>query len=213
LTIDHGNTEHFGRGLTTALRLSAAVSILAAAGAPILARPVLAIFGPGYEQARYCLIAFATCTFAVAIKSIYIPARRAQGALGKAARAAALGAALELGAVELGLKLGGVTGVGIAFGTAMMLEAVFYWPTIGKARKSFGEQALGDVGLPVRKPRRLNFSRIFGVATLPVDEWPLPAATPMEESSAHVCSNACAIATARESPAASKPRRRSGTRY
>lgn len=143
LTLDSENPEHFGRGLNTALRLSGVVSVLAAAGAPILARPVLAMFGPGYEQARYCLIALATCTCASAVKSIYFPVRRAQGALRKAARAAALGAALELGAVELGLKLGAVTGVGIALGTAMVLEAVFFWPTIRKARQWSNLQATG----------------------------------------------------------------------
>ena len=141
LTLDPENAEHFGRGLTTALRLSGLVAVLAAAGAPILARPALAIFGSGYEQAHYCLVALATCTFPIAVKTIYIPVRRAQGALGKAARAVALGAALELGAVELGLKLGAVTGVGIAFATAMVLEALFYWPTIHKARQWSNPQA------------------------------------------------------------------------
>ncbi|MGO9154431.1 lipopolysaccharide biosynthesis protein [Mycobacterium sp.] len=143
LTLDRGNAEHFGPGLSTALRLSGVASVLAAAGAAALARPVLAIFGPEYEQARYCVIALATCTFAFAIKSIYIPVRRAQGALGKAALAVTLGTALELGAAELGLKLGAVTGVGIAFGAAVLLEAVCFWPTIHKARKSSNEQAIG----------------------------------------------------------------------
>jgi O-antigen/teichoic acid export membrane protein len=140
LTLDGGNAEHFGHGLSTALRLSGVVSVLAAAGAPILARPVLAIFGPEYEQARYCLIALATCTFANAVKFIYIPVRRAQGALGKAALAVTLGAALELGAAELGLKLGGVTGIGIALGTAMVVEAAIFWPHIRKARRRFDQQ-------------------------------------------------------------------------
>jgi O-antigen/teichoic acid export membrane protein len=143
LTLDRGNAEHFGRGLSTALRLSGMISVLAAAGAPTLARPVLGIFGPGYEQARYCFIALATCTFAIAIKQIYIPVRRAQGALGKAALAVILGAALEVGAAELGLKLGGVTGVGIAFGAATMLEAICFWPTIRRARKSFDQKVTG----------------------------------------------------------------------
>ncbi len=143
LTLDGGNAEHFDRGFSTALRLSGVVSVLAAAGAPVLARPVLAIFGRGYEQASHCLIALAACTFGIAIKQIYIPVRRAQGALGKAALAVTLGAALELGAAEVGLKLGGVTGVGIAFSTAMLLEALCYWPAVGKARKSSNQQATG----------------------------------------------------------------------
>jgi O-antigen/teichoic acid export membrane protein len=138
--LDSEHPEEFGHGLNTALRLSGVVSILAAAGAPIFARPLLAIFGPGYEQARYCLIVLAICTFASAIKSIYIAVRRAQGALGKAATATALGGALELIAAQVGLKSGGVTGIGIALGTAMVVEAAFYWPHIRKARRRFDQQ-------------------------------------------------------------------------
>ncbi|OBH04740.1 hypothetical protein A5696_03985 [Mycobacterium sp. E2699] len=141
LTLDHGNSDHFGRGLGTALRLSGVVSVLAAAGAAALAGPLLAIFGPGYAQARDCFIALAACTFPLAIKFIYIPVRRAQGALGKAALAVTLGAVLELGGAELGLKLGAVTGLGIAFGVATLLEAACFWPTIQKARKSSDRQA------------------------------------------------------------------------
>jgi O-antigen/teichoic acid export membrane protein len=142
LTLDRANPEHLGRGLNTALRLSGALSVLAAVGAPVMARPVLALFGPGYEHARYCLIALATCTFASAAKSIYIPVRIAQGALGTAARATIVGTGLELGAVELGLRLGAVTGVGIALGIAMIVEASFFWPTIHKARRWSAELAL-----------------------------------------------------------------------
>jgi Na+-driven multidrug efflux pump len=141
--LDSENSEEFGHGLNTALRLSGVVSILAAAGAPIFARPLLAIFGPGYEQARYCLIVLAICTFASAIKAIYIAVRRAQGALGKAATATALGGALELIAAQVGLKFGGVTGIGIAVGTAMVVEAAFYWPHIRKARRRFDQQDTG----------------------------------------------------------------------
>ena len=139
-TLDSEDPHHFGSGLNTALRASGVLSVLAAVGAPIMAYPLLAIFGPGYEQARYCLIALATCTFAAAIKAIYIAARRAQGALGKAATATTLGAALELIAVEVGLKLGGVTGIGIALGIAMVVQAAFFWPHIRKAQRRFDQQ-------------------------------------------------------------------------
>jgi O-antigen/teichoic acid export membrane protein len=136
------NTEHFERGLNTAIKFSAVVSLLAAAATPFLARPLLAIFGAGYEEARYCLIALAACTFASAVKSIYIGVRRAEGALGRAAGAASIGGALELAAVVMGLKLGGVTGVGIALGAAMVLEAVVFWPPILKARRRARQQAI-----------------------------------------------------------------------
>ena len=142
LTLDGGHAAHFDHGLRTALRLCGVVSVVAAVGAPIVARPVLAIFGPGYEQARFCFIALAVCTFANATKSIYIPVRKAQGALSKAALAVILGAALEVAAAELGLRLGGVTGVGIGFGAANVVEAMFFWPAIARARKSFDHKAI-----------------------------------------------------------------------
>jgi O-antigen/teichoic acid export membrane protein len=149
LTLDGGDANHFDHGLSVAVRLSGAVSALAAVGAPIVAGPVLAIFGPGYEQARYCLIALATCTFASAVKSIYIPVRRAQGALSRAALAVILGACIEVGAAEIGLRLGGVTGVGMAFGAAMVLEAIVFWPAIQKARTSIDPKTLDAKPIPV----------------------------------------------------------------
>jgi O-antigen/teichoic acid export membrane protein len=151
LTLDGGDTNHFDHGLSVALRVSAAVSVLTAVGAPIVAGPVLAVFGPGYEQARYCLIAFATCTFASAIKSIYVPVRRAQGALSKAAVAVILGACIEVGAAEIGLRLGGVTGVGMAFGAAMVLEALAFWPAIRRARMTIDQKPLDAKPIPVRQ--------------------------------------------------------------
>jgi O-antigen/teichoic acid export membrane protein len=138
--LDSENSEHFGVGLNTALRLSVVVSVLAAVVIPVVAYPLLAIFGPSYKDARYCLIILAICTFASAIKSIYISVRRAQGTLGRAAQAAALGGAFELAAVEIGLKLGSVTGVGIGLGAAMVIEAAFLWPPIMNARRHFNAQ-------------------------------------------------------------------------
>jgi len=133
--LNSGNPQHFHAGLSTAIRLSAVVSVLAAVGAPILARPMLGIFGPGYGEASYCLVVLAFCTFASAIKSIYIAVRRAQGALNTAAYAAVLGAILEIGAAEVGLKLGGITGIGIGLGAATLIEAAIFWPAIAKVRR------------------------------------------------------------------------------
>lgn len=126
--------ERFRDGLDTAIRLSIGISVLAIAGAPLLARPVLGIFGTNYEQASDCLMILTMCTVASATKSIYIAVRRAQGLMAKAARAACLGSVLELGAVEVGIQLGGLTEVGTALGAAMVLQAFFFGPVIAKAR-------------------------------------------------------------------------------
>lgn len=154
--LNSGDPEQFRAGLDTALRLSAVLSVLAAISAPILSGPLLRIFGPGYDDARDCLTVLTVCTFAGAVKSIYVAVRRVQGALGTAARTAALGAALELGAVELGVKLAGVTGVGLGLGAAMIIEAVFFWPTIARARR----QRVAPKGIPEQRfPRQRGLRR------------------------------------------------------
>jgi O-antigen/teichoic acid export membrane protein len=134
-----GDPQHFSAGLNTAIRLSAVVSIAAAVFVPLFAGPVLSFFGPGYDDARYFLSILAACTFASAVKSIYISVRRAQGALSQAAWAAVGGAVLELAGAQLGLMLGGVTGIGIGAGAATILEAAFFLPAILKARREGGK--------------------------------------------------------------------------
>jgi O-antigen/teichoic acid export membrane protein len=134
-----GDPQHFSAGLNTAIRLSAVVSIGAAVFVPLFAGPVLSFFGPGYDDARYFLSILAACTFASAVKSIYISVRRAQGALSQAAWAAVGGAVLELAGAQLGLMLGGVTGIGIGAGAATILEAAFFLPAILKARREGGQ--------------------------------------------------------------------------
>lgn len=142
--LNSGKPQHFQTGLNTAIRLSAVVAVVAAVGGPVLARPLLSIFGPAYVDAQYCFMALAVCTFAGAIKAIYIAVRRAQGELARAARAAILGAALELCAAQAGLSVGGVTGVGVALGAATVIEAAFFWPTIAKARRQQSSEASTD---------------------------------------------------------------------
>jgi O-antigen/teichoic acid export membrane protein len=154
-----GDPHHFRTGLDTALKLSAAVSVIAAIGGPVLAGPLLEVFGPTYVDARYCLMALLICTFCGAIKSIYIAVRRAQGALGRAARAAVLGALLELAAAEVGLQVAGVTGVGIAMGAATAIEALCFWPAIREARaEPAGEAPEGGFDADTRGPQRLRLA-------------------------------------------------------
>lgn len=129
------NTADFHDGLQTAIRLSSWISVIAAIGAPLLANPLLALFGSDYQEANHCLMILTACTFASATKSIYIAVRRAEGTLGRAARAACVGSGLELVAVEVGIRIGNLTAVGWALGAAMVLQAVFFWPIIAKARK------------------------------------------------------------------------------
>lgn len=140
--LNSGDSRHFDTGLRTALRISAAVSVAAAVLVPLLAYPLLSIFGPAYVEARYCLIVLSLCTFASAVKSIYISVRRAQGALGVAAKAAAVGALLEICGAQIGLTYGGITGLGIGFGAAVVLQTVFFWPAIRATLRESAHRAV-----------------------------------------------------------------------
>jgi O-antigen/teichoic acid export membrane protein len=130
------NASDFRNGLDTAIRLASWLSIAAAVGAPFLAHPFLKLFGSDYTEATLCLIILTTCTFASAAKSIYIGVRRMQRKLGKAARTACIGSALELGAVEIGICMGSLTAIGFTLGAAMVLQAVCFWPIISRARQA-----------------------------------------------------------------------------
>jgi hypothetical protein len=134
-----GSPQYFRTGLDTAIRLSGVVSVAAAIGGPLLAHPVLSLFGPAYVDAQYCLMALSVCTFGGAVKALYIAVRRATGALATAAKVAIAGAVWELCAAEAGLLLGGVTGLGVALGAAVVVEAMFLWPTIAHARRHQAE--------------------------------------------------------------------------
>lgn len=152
-----GDPQHFAAGLNTAIRLSAAVSLAAAVLVPPLAGPMLSFFGPGYDDARYFLAILAVCTFAGAVKSIYISVRRAQGALSRAALAAVAGAVFELAAAQIGLVLGGVTGIGICVGAATVFEAAFFLPAILKARRqSIPKRDTSDLAVAPEHGRQSN---------------------------------------------------------
>lgn len=130
----------FSHGLGTVIHVATGMAILAALGAPFLARPLLGIFGPQYVEAANCLIILGACTFASAVKSIYIAVRRAQGALAKATRALCFGSALEVGAAQLGIMAGNLTAVGSALGAAMVIQTFFFWPAVRQAARK-GKQA------------------------------------------------------------------------
>ena len=136
-----GDPQHFRAGLDAAIRLSTVVAIVAAIGGPLLAHPLLSLFGPEYVHAQYCFMALSICTFAGAVKAIYIAVRRATGALATAAKVAIGGAVWELCAAEAGLLLGGVTGLGIALGAAVTVEAAFLWPAVAQARRGCDEMS------------------------------------------------------------------------
>jgi O-antigen/teichoic acid export membrane protein len=142
-----GEPQHFRTALDTALRISMLVSVAAAVGGPLLAVPLLSIFGPGYVGAKYCFMVLAVCTFASAVKAIYIAVRRAQGTFGTAARVMALAAIWELAGAQIGLMLGGVTGVGLGMGAALIVEAAFLWPVIARSRRQPPEPNAVEAGL------------------------------------------------------------------
>jgi O-antigen/teichoic acid export membrane protein len=134
----------FRRELRTAIRLSAWISVAAFVGTPMIAEWLLLLFGPEYAQAKWCLSAFGAATLAVAVKSIYIAVRRTQSRLRLAAKATGWGAVVEIGGAQLGLMLGGITGLGIGLLLGMVVEAIAMWPVVRAAEPPPSTVALAD---------------------------------------------------------------------
>jgi O-antigen/teichoic acid export membrane protein len=121
----------FGRELRLSLRVSAAVSCLAiGVGAP-LAGVLLSLFGPEYRQASTGLVMLLLATPAFAVKALYIAVCRAQGRLGLGATVTLWGSVLEVVAGAWGTAFG-LTGVCAAFGAALLIEAVVFWPRLAQ---------------------------------------------------------------------------------
>lgn len=106
--------------------------ILALASAPffvISAGVILGFFGPLYEIATAALAILGFTTFPLAIKAHYVAVARVRGRMQQAALATTLGACLEVGLAAVGASHG-LTGVAIGYLTALLVEAIFFFPLV-----------------------------------------------------------------------------------
>ncbi|WP_264778193.1 lipopolysaccharide biosynthesis protein [Deinococcus aetherius] len=112
------------------LRWSLLVCAPGAAGLILTARPLLALFGPAYEQHALSLQVLALTALPVIVKAHYIALGRVRGHLAGAAVMVALGGGVELAAAALGGRAWGVVGLSVGLLIAYGLEALCLLPTV-----------------------------------------------------------------------------------
>lgn len=133
------------------LGLSVTICILANCLLFFGARQILSIFGPAYaEQAAWSLRIMGLGAFPVIVKDHYIAVSRIHRKMALAVRPIALGCLLELGGPIVGEHLGSVSGLSLGWVLAMVIEAIYLWPTVYQAmcqpqnRNVVGMQAASD---------------------------------------------------------------------
>lgn len=97
---------------------------------------VLGFFGHSYaEQAAWSLRILSIESFPFIIKTHYIAVRRIRGRVAPTAFITIATGALELGGSALGVRLGGLTGLGLGWFSAMCIEVLFMIPAVYKATR------------------------------------------------------------------------------
>jgi O-antigen/teichoic acid export membrane protein len=119
-------------------RLTLSVAFVAAVLANGVLQPsaqqALGLFGQSYaEQAVWSLRIFAVGAFALIIKNHYIVLYRAWGRVTYAIPPITAGVLLELGALALGARLGGLSGLSLGWIAAIYIEAMCMFRTVYKA--------------------------------------------------------------------------------
>jgi O-antigen/teichoic acid export membrane protein len=106
---------------------------------------ILALFGHTYaEQAALCLRILSLAAFPLIIKDHYISICRVQKQLAYALFLITAGVVVELCAAALGARLGGLTGLSLAWVIAVCIEATFMFHTVYKAARYLDTSAYVD---------------------------------------------------------------------
>ncbi len=121
------------RRMRLTLSLAFMAVVLANGVLQLGAKQALGLFGQSYaEQAVWSLRIFAVGAFAVIIKNHYIVLYRIWGRVAYAIPPITAGVLLELGALTLGARVGGLTGLSLGWVAAIYIEAMCMFRTVYK---------------------------------------------------------------------------------
>lgn len=100
----------------------------------LIGAQILGLFGQSYAaQGEWSLRIFAVGAFPLIIKNHYIVLYRIWGRVAHALPPVTAGVLLELGALALGARLGGLSGLSLGWIAALFVEAVFMFRTVYRA--------------------------------------------------------------------------------
>jgi O-antigen/teichoic acid export membrane protein len=122
------------RRMRLTLSLAFVAAVLANGVLQLSAKQTLGLFGQSYaEQAVWSLRIFAIGAFPLIIKNHYIVLYRIWGRVAYAILPVTAGVLLELGALALGARLGGLSGLSLGWIAALYIEAICMFRTVHKA--------------------------------------------------------------------------------
>jgi O-antigen/teichoic acid export membrane protein len=119
--------------LTT--RISVIVGVLANGFVWLTATPLLSIFGTSYTAAAWPLRLLALQVFPVIVKTHYVAVARISRRIGQAIPLVWIGSLGEIVAAVIGINVGGLTGLTLAWMGVLCIEAMVMAPTVHNATR------------------------------------------------------------------------------
>ncbi len=146
-----GDEEALHREVHRTMRICLILSAVSAPFFLVFSNFILSLFGPKYTIAAPALIVMGFTTYPMAIKAHYVAIARVRGKMQQAAFRTMVGAILEVGLAAVGGALFGVTGVGLGYLIATVLEGLIFAPTVFGVLK---ERNDSGAKIPPVGPRR-----------------------------------------------------------
>jgi O-antigen/teichoic acid export membrane protein len=128
--ISHGDEATLSQEVRKTMRICLVVALVSAPFFLVFSSTILAFFGPSYELASTALVILGFNTYPLAIKAHYVAISRVRGRMKQAALWTMVGAFLEVGLAAVGAATHGVTGAAMGLFSALLMEAVLYFPVV-----------------------------------------------------------------------------------
>jgi len=125
-----GDEVALRREIPKTMRICLALALASAPFFVIFSSLILRVFGHDYEAATAAMAILGFTTYPYAIKAHYVAIARVRGRMRQAALWTIVGAGLEVGLAATGGAFYGLTGVGVGFLAASLIEAALYSPSV-----------------------------------------------------------------------------------
>jgi O-antigen/teichoic acid export membrane protein len=119
------DSDAFLTGFRHTLRYSMVICLIANIGIWVLGKPALSVFGSNYGvNAYHALLATCLGCFGLVIKDHHVALARIKGTVGRESLLIGALSCIEIAAAAVGAHRGGITGLGIGWLAATLLEAL-----------------------------------------------------------------------------------------
>ena len=169
-----GQLDRLANEARATMRVSFAVGLASAVVIPVIAYPMLLLFGPRYVIATGAMAVLGLNVIPYTVKVHYASIERVRGHLRRAAIVSSVGAVLEIGLCIVGALQFGMVGVSGGLVVGLCIEAVLLWPIVARAARV---PVLGIPSWLWRREESLGSAMVEVAAHLPE----LPGGDPFSE--------------------------------